>query len=74
MEGLAIEKDRIKLLKEREKKGWSQEFVAQVAGCSREYYNRLENGRKKNPRADVLKKLARLFSVTADEMLKWLNV
>ena len=66
--------DRAKLIKEREKRGWSQTFVAQVAGCSREHYNRIENGKKQNPRADVIKNLAFLFGVSADQVIKWLDV
>ena len=66
--------DKIKLTREREKRGWSQGFVAEIAGCSREFYNRLENKIKNNPRADVVKNLAHLFAVSADDILKWLDV
>lgn len=68
------EEEKIRLIKEREKRGWSQTFVAQIAGCSREYYNRLENKKKNNPRAIVVKNLAHLFAVSADDILKWMNV
>lgn len=72
--GERITKEKFRLIKEREKRGWSQTFVAQVAGCTREQYNRIENGKKENPRANVVKNLAFLFGVSADQVLKWLEV
>jgi len=66
--------EKARLIREREKRGWSQGFVADVVGCSREYYNRIENRKKNNPRAYVIKNLANLFAVPADEIIKWLEV
>jgi len=66
--------EKTKLIIEREKRGWSQGFVADVIGCSREYYGRIEKGQKNNPRADVVKNLSNLFAVPADEIIKWLKV
>ena len=54
----------------REKMGWSQEFVAGNVGCTREYINLLENRKKKNPSAIIVKKLAYLYGTTTDKILK----
>jgi len=67
-------KDKNKITLLREKMGWSQSFVAESIGCSREYINLLERGKKKNPSSIVIKKLAYLYGTTADDILKDLGV
>ena len=67
-------KDKNKITLLREKMGWSQSFVAESIGCSREYINLLERGKKRNPSAIVIKKLAYLYGTTADDILKDLGV
>ena len=58
----------------RERMGWSQEFVAGNVGCTREYINMLENRKKKNPSAVIIKKLAYLYGTTVDKILKDLGI
>jgi len=68
------EKDKAKITLLREKMGWSQSFVAESIGCSREYINLLERRKKKNPSSILIKKLAYLYGTTTDDILKDLGV
>lgn len=60
--------NRIKNLRIR--KGFSQEELAEIAGLSLRTIQRIENG-ETEPRGDSLKRLARAFEVTPDEILDW---
>ena len=71
---LAKTSDETMLTFLRKKMGWSQEFVAGNVGCTREYINMLENKRKKNPSAIIIKKLAYLYGTTTDKLLKDLGI
>lgn len=53
----------------RVKAGWSQEFVARQIGVSRQTVINWENGTVM-PTAKFLLRLAKLFGVTVDELLK----
>lgn len=54
----------------RTRKGYSQEELAEKTGLSLRTIQRIENG-ESEPRGDSLKRLAKAFEVTPDEMLDW---
>lgn len=60
--------NRIKNLHIR--KGFSQEELAEVSGLSLRTIQRIENG-ETEPRGDSLKRLAKAFEVSPDEILDW---
>ena len=53
----------------RRKMGWSQEDLAQLLGCDRVTVSHYEHGRAIPP-LFVAKKMARLFKVSLDELVK----
>jgi transcriptional regulator with XRE-family HTH domain len=53
----------------REDKGLSQVELANKAKVERTYIVKLENGDKKNPSLDILKKLAKALGVPVTELL-----
>lgn len=59
----------MQLLTLRTKAGWSQEFVARQIEVSRQTIMNWESGENK-PNVDKAIKLAKLFGVTVDELLK----
>ncbi len=59
----------MKLKKEREKRGLSQEALAKKAGISRGYLARLEIGRH-DPTITMLRKIARALGVPVGELLE----
>jgi transcriptional regulator with XRE-family HTH domain len=59
--------ERVK--QERERRGWSQEELAQRAALGQSYISKLELNRSSNPTKDALERLARAFSITVDELL-----
>jgi len=59
--------DRIRAL--REKKGWTQNHLADVSGVPQPTIWRLEKGRILNPKTNVLRQLAKGLDVTADYLL-----
>ncbi|KQS52793.1 MAG: XRE family transcriptional regulator [Flavobacteriaceae bacterium] len=59
--------NRIKL--ERFKNGFSQEFVANELKISQSFYSRVESG-KNSLTLDLLLKLAALFGIPPEELLK----
>lgn len=60
--------NRIKNLRIR--KGFSQEELAEASGLSLRTIQRIENG-ETEPRGDSLKRLAKAFEVSPDEILDW---
>jgi transcriptional regulator with XRE-family HTH domain len=54
----------------RNRKGYSQEVLAEKAGLSLRTIQRIENG-ETEPRGDSLKRLAEAFEVTPDELVDW---
>ncbi|TYP56808.1 helix-turn-helix domain-containing protein [Thermosediminibacter litoriperuensis] len=54
----------------REKAGITQEKLAEKVGISRIYLNELENGRKKNPSFNLLKKIAKALEVKISDLLE----
>lgn len=58
--------DRIKAL--REAKGWTQNHLAEVAEVPQPTIWRLERGLIRNPKMELLRKLARALGVTVDEL------
>ena len=55
---------RIRML--REKRGWTQQELADKVGIRYETINRLENQHSMEPRLSVARDLARAFGVTLD--------
>jgi len=53
----------------REQKDYSQEFLAEKAGCSREFINRVEN-RKEDISLKMLLKLAFIFDVEPQRLFE----
>lgn len=58
-----------KLKKEREKKGWSQEYLATKIHVSRQSVSKWETG-KNYPNIEVIIDLSDLFGITIDELLR----
>ncbi|KAA0759023.1 helix-turn-helix domain-containing protein [Bacillus sp. AR2-1] len=58
-----------KLKKEREKKGWSQEYLATKIHVSRQSVSKWETG-KNYPSIGVIIDLSDLFGITIDELLR----
>ncbi|HEX3009897.1 MAG TPA: helix-turn-helix domain-containing protein [Bacteroidales bacterium] len=54
----------------RNRKGFSQEELAEKAGLSLRTVQRIENG-ETEPRGDSLKRLASAFNVSPDEIIDW---
>ena len=52
----------------REKRGWSQERLAEVAGLHRTYISSLEHGRR-NATLSVIERLANALEVSATDLL-----
>lgn len=59
---------RIKALRSR--KGFSQEELSERSGLSLRTVQRIENG-ETEPRGDSLKRLAKAFDVSSDEIIDW---
>jgi len=59
---------RVKAL--RNKRGMSQEFLAEESGLSLRTIQRIEKGAS-NPTGDSLKRLATALDITADELIDW---
>jgi len=58
-----------KLKKEREKRGWSQDFLADKIYVSRQSVSKWETG-KNYPSIEVIINLSDLFGITIDELLR----
>lgn len=54
----------------REKKGLTQEDLAERAEISQAYVTSLETGAKKNPSLDILKRVAKALKVKVGELLE----
>jgi transcriptional regulator with XRE-family HTH domain len=53
----------------RQEKGLSQKALAEQVGVTDAYITMLENGKRKNPSLDILKKLAKALGVPVTELL-----
>lgn len=58
-----------KLKKEREKRGWSQDYLAEKIYVSRQSVSKWETG-KNYPSIEVIIDLSDLFGITIDELLR----
>ncbi len=54
----------------RNRRGISQELLAEDSGLSLRTIQRIENG-ETEPRGDTLKRLADTLNVTPDELIEW---
>ena len=55
----------------REAKGLSQEKLARLADVANNTLIKMESGENKNPTLDTLKKVAKAFGVSVDDLIKW---
>jgi len=68
---MAPERFAMRLKSLRERKGLTQEELAEKAGVSRAYLSRLEIGRH-DPPLSLLRKLAKALRVKAGRLVEWL--
>jgi transcriptional regulator with XRE-family HTH domain len=69
---MSNENSRLKNVKIlREKKGWTQEKLAQEAGISYQTLIKIEHGGIKNPRMETLIKIARVLEVSIDKIIEY---
>jgi transcriptional regulator with XRE-family HTH domain len=54
----------------RDRKGWTQNHLAEVSGVPQPSIWRLENGQILNPKTSLLRKLAEALGVTMDYLLR----
>lgn len=64
-----IEKIAMRIKALRERKGWTQEMLAEKAGMSRSHLARLETA-KQDPNLSTLEKIAEALGVKAASLLK----
>ena len=57
----------------REQQGWIQKQVAMDLGIGYSNYNKMENGARE-PSVDELQKLAKIYSITVDELLNPVDI
>jgi len=57
-----------KIKEAREKRGWTQEYLAQIAGVSRVYINKLETGQIPNPGIKNCKEIAYALGLKLEEI------
>jgi transcriptional regulator with XRE-family HTH domain len=55
---------------ERERRGWSQQYLADQVGVTQQAIYLLERGKRPNPGGKVLAGLARAFGTTIDDLLR----
>jgi len=58
------------LKKLREQKGLSQDRLAKLADIANNTIIKIEQGENQNPTLDTLKKIAKAFDVSVDELIK----
>ena len=59
---------RENLIRLRQQKGWTQEYLAKEASLSSMAVIQIETGRRERPRMDTLQKLAKALGVSIDEL------
>jgi len=57
-----------KIKEAREKLGWTQDYLAQITGYTREYINMLENDRNRNPSIKAAKAISYALGISIDEV------
>ncbi len=69
---MSNENSRLKNIKAlREKKGWTQEKLAQEAGISYQTLIKIEHGGIKNPRIETLIKIAKSLDSPLDKLVEY---
>jgi transcriptional regulator with XRE-family HTH domain len=53
----------------RTKRGWNQQYLAEISGVNRSHISEIENG-KRDPHVSLLEMLATCFKMTISEFLK----
>jgi len=61
-------KARSKIKEAREKRGWTQEYLADITGVSRVYINKLETGQISNPGLQNCKEIAYALGIKLEEI------
>jgi len=64
------ERKKSKIASLREKRGWTQQYLADITGYSRVYINKLEQRKIPNPSVAAYKKLSYALGVPIDELIK----
>lgn len=59
---------RYRVKEHRTARGWSQEYLAKLAGTTKGYISQIETG-KRDPSAETLRSLAAAFDVDVTEMI-----
>lgn len=57
-----------KVREARKKRGWTQEYLAQITGTSTVYINNLENGKYKNPGIQNCKEVAYALGLKIEDI------
>lgn len=57
-----------KIQEARKKRGWTQEYLAQITGLSTIHIKKLENGEIKNPGIETAKKLAYALGLDLEQI------
>ena len=58
-----------RIQRRRQQLGWTQEDLARESGVPQSAISRIEQGQRKNPGADVIRRLARSLGVTSDWLI-----
>ena len=58
-----------RIQRRRQQLGWTQEDLARESGVPQSAISRIEKGQRKNPGADVIRRLARSLGVTSDWLI-----
>lgn len=53
----------------RTKRGWNQQYLAEISGVNRSHISEIENG-KRDPHVSLLEMLATCFKMSVSEFLK----
>ncbi len=62
------------MLKEKRKNlRISQKEAAKILGINNSYLSRIESKKRKNLKIDLIEKICKLYKITIDDFLNWLN-
>jgi len=57
-----------KIKEKREKRGWTQEYLAEITGVSKVYIQKLEKGDIRNPGIRICKEICYALGITLEEI------
>ncbi len=58
-----------RLRSRRKELGFTQEFLAELCGCSPRYLRNLETGKQRNPSANLVRRMTFVLKITAEDLL-----